>query len=68
MRALPDRVGLVGFDKANARLLQLIDNVLEISCGYCKSFMTNNHPILVMYAAEPADTVYVVQIRGSLIF
>lgn len=59
MQVLPGRVGLVGFDKANARPRQLIDNDLEVSCGYCKSFMINNHPILVMYAGEPADEVYV---------
>ena len=60
MRVPPGRVGLVGFDKANARLRQLIDNDLEISCGYCKSFIINNHPILVMYAGEPADGAYAV--------
>ena len=60
MQALPDRVGLVGFDKANARPRQLIDNDLEVSCGYCKSFMINSHPILVMYAGEPAFGVYAI--------
>ena len=60
MQALPGRVGLVGFDKANARPRQLIDNDLEVSCGYCKSFMINSHPILVMYAGESAFGVYAI--------
>ena len=52
MQVLPGRVGLVGFDKANARPRQLIDNDLEISCSYCKRFIINSHPILVMCSGE----------------
>ena len=53
MQDRPDWVACVDFDKANARLPQLIDNVVENSCGYCKSFKIINHPILVVLGGEP---------------
>ena len=51
-RVRPGWVVPVDFDKANARPGQLIDNDVESSCGYCRSFKINNHPILVVLSRE----------------
>ena len=44
----PDLAGSAGSGIANAKPRQLIDNVVENPCAYCKSFMIPSHPILAV--------------------